>query len=59
MTRDENPTERDYAQAGSEANTKKRYHSPILHVYGNIAMLTAGANNPLTGMDNPGNQKTG
>ena len=59
MTRDENPTDQDYAQSPGETNARKEYHRPELHVYGSIATLTAGAVNPTTGKDNPGNQKTG
>ena len=59
MTRNENPTNQDYAHAPCETNARKEYHRPELHVYGSIATLTAGSVNPETGMDNPGNQKTG
>jgi hypothetical protein len=58
MTRSENQTEQDCAQARSEVSAKKEYHPPKLHHYGNIATLTAGNVNPLSGRDNPGNQKT-
>jgi hypothetical protein len=59
MTRNENPTKQDYAPTPGETNTGKEYHRPELRVYGSIATLTAGSVNPETGMDNPGNQKTG
>jgi hypothetical protein len=42
-----------------DQSRKKPYREPVLQVYGTIASLTAGSNNPKTGRDNPGNQKTG
>ncbi len=42
-----------------EKQQKKKYKRPELIVYGTVSTLTKGTVNPKTGMDNPGNLKTG